>query len=103
MKIFTFVFYIMVPAILINTREASKSRLQVWIESKREETKNNTITVAHLHRIHKENEYLEETRVAFLIFKRNELTLENILQLFLQGVFVLLSPTYTAYTATRVH
>jgi len=47
------------------------------------------------------NEYLEETRVAFLIFKRNELTLENVLQLFLQGVFVLLSPTYTAYTATN--
>ena len=101
MKIFTFVFYIMMPAILINTREAAKSKLQLWIESKREETAKNTITVAHLNRIRIENKYLEETRVAFLIFKRNELTLENVLQLFLQGVFVLLSPTYTAYTATN--
>jgi len=101
MKIFVFVFYVMMPAILINTREVSKSRLQVWIESKREETKKNAITVAHLNRIRKENEYLEETRVAFLIFKRNELTLENVLQLFLQGVFVLLSPTYTAHTSTN--
>ena len=58
-------------------------------------------TVAHLNRIRIENEYLEETRVAFLIFKRNELTLENVLQLFLQGVFVLLSPTYTSYTVTN--
>ena len=101
MKIFVFVFYVMMPAILINTREVSKSRLQVWIESKREETKKNAITVAHLNRIRKENEYLEETRVAFLIFKRNELTMENVLQLFLQGIFVLLSPTYTAHTSTN--
>ena len=100
MKIFTFVFYIMLPAILINVREEAKSKLQLWIESKREETRKNTVTVAHLHRIRLVNEYLEETRVAFLIFKRNELTLENVLQLFLQGIMVLLSPTYTKYTAT---
>ena len=57
-------------------------------------------TVAHLNRIRLANEYLEETRVAFLIFKRNELALENVLQLFLQGIVVLLSPTYTQHTAT---
>ena len=100
MKIFTFVFYIMMPAILINTREAAKSKLQLCIQSKREETKTNSITVAHLNRIRAVNEYLEETRVAFLIFKRNELALENVLQLFLQGIMVLLSPMYTKHTAT---
>ena len=100
MKIFIFVFYLAMPAILINVREAAKSRLQLWIESKREETKENKITVAHLRRIRLVNDYLEETRVAFLIFKRNELTLENVLQIFLQGVMVLLSPHYTPHSAT---
>ena len=100
MKIFTFVFYLMMPAVLINTREEAKSKLQLWIESKREETKTNTITVADLSRIRLANLYLEETRVAFLIFKRNELTLESVVQLFLQGVMVLLSPSYTEHTAT---
>ena len=101
MKIFIFVFYLAMPAILINVREAAKSRLQLWIESKREETKENKITVAHLRRIRLVNDYLEETRVAFLIFKRNELTLENVLQIFLQGVMVLLSPHYTPHSATN--
>ena len=100
MKIFTFVFYLMMPAVLINTREEAKSKLQLWIESKREETKTNTIRVADLSRIRLVNLYLEETRVAFLIFKRNELTLESVVQLFLQGVMVLLSPSYTEHTAT---
>ena len=100
MKIFNFVCYFMMPAVLINAREAAKSKQQLWIESAREATKTNTITLAHLVRIREFNEYLEETRVSFLIFKRNELTLENILQIFLQGVMVLLSPTYTKHTAT---
>ena len=100
MKIFTFVFYLMMPAVLINTREEAKSKLQLWIESKREETRTNTIRVADLSRIRLVNLYLEETRVAFLIFKRNELTLESVVQLFLQGVMVLLSPSYTEHTAT---
>ena len=101
MKIFNFVFYFMLPAILINTREAAKSKQQLWIESAREATKTNTITAAHLDKIRKFNEYLEETRVAFLIFKRNELTLENIVQIFLQCTMVLLSPVYTEHTATN--
>merc|ERR1719336_742165 len=89
------------PAVLINAREAAKSKQQLWIESAREAAKTNTITMAHLVRIREFNEYLEETRVSFLIFKRNELTLENILQIFLQGVMVLLSPHYTPHSATN--
>ena len=45
--------------------------------------------------------YIEETRKAILTYKRNELSVEVVVQTVLQTIIVLLGPTLTKHSATH--
>ena len=66
-----------------------------------QETELTIFSWAHLMKIREVNEYLEETRKAILKFKRNELSSEIVIQLVLQTITILLSPTNTRHSATH--
>ena len=64
-----------------------------------QETELTIFSWAHLMKIREVNEYLEEARKAILKFKRNKLSSE--IQLVLQTITILLSPTNTRHSATH--
>ena len=102
LRIFTFFFYLTVPAILVNAREEAKSKRERLLESGKRHLKlHNWLARDHLKKVREVNDYLEGSRKAILTFKRNELSLETVVQIILQVIMILLQPTKTKHSATH--
>ena len=94
-RLLVFTCYIFVPAILINNKEKAKLRRQVLEEQGKEEynSKDGIVTNETLTEQEQIQDYLDEVRKAYLIFKRNEAALELVAQQSIQLSMLLLSET----------
>ena len=100
MRVFNVICCAIVPAVLINAKEEAKAkRDQILEEAKDQFHRSDRRTpLSALHQeLHDVDAYLEESKEALLTFKRNELSLENSIQILIQVIMLLLSPAYTTY------
>ena len=94
-RLVVFSFYIFVPAIFINNKENAKRRkIQLEEQGKVEyDTQEGKVSNRILEEQEQLDEYLDEVRKAYLIFKRVEAALELVLQMSIQLTMLLLSKT----------
>ena len=100
MRMFNVICCAIVPAVLINAKEEAKAkRDQILEEAKDQFHRSDRRTpLSALHqKLHDVDAYLEESKEALLTFKRNELSIENSIQIPIQVIMLLLSPAYTTY------
>ena len=104
LRSFIALFYFTIPAILVNAREEAKEKQKKLLECGEDQllqSEDKTLTRGHLKKVCEINDYIEETRKAILTFKRNELSLEVVVQIVLQTTMVLLGPNLTKHSATH--
>jgi hypothetical protein len=91
-------FYLTIPANLINAIEEAKMKRERLLEKGREQfhdSEDGAVSADTMEKLRLTTEYLEEARRAMLTFRRNELSMEITVQTSLQIVMLLLSPAYT--------
>ena len=90
-----FLCFIFVPAILISNKEKAKARKRELEEQGKEEYNSDegTVTNKTLDEQDRIDTYLDEVREAYLIFKKNEASLEIVIQASIQILMLLLSRT----------
>ena len=90
-----FLCFIFVPAILISNKEKAKARKRELEEQGKEEYNSDegTVTNKTLDEQDRIDTYLDEVREAYLIFKKNEASLEIVIQTSIQILMLLLSRT----------
>ena len=90
-----FLCFIFVPTILISNKEKAKARKRELEEQGKEEYNSDegTVTNETLDEQDRIDTYLDEVREAYLIFKKNEASLEIVIQASIQILMLLLSRT----------
>ena len=90
-----FLCFIFVPAILISNKEKAKARKRELEEQGKKEynSDDGTVTNKTLDEQDRIDTYLDEVREAYLIFKKNEASLEIVIQASIQILMLLLSRT----------
>ena len=99
-RIFNVICCAVVPAVLINAKEEAKTKKEQILERVKNQFDHPEEAGARedLHQKLRDTEcYLEESKKTLLTYKRNELAIENSIQITVQVVMLLLSPTYTSF------
>merc|ERR1719458_1021158 len=99
-RIFNVICCGIVPAVLINAKEEAKAKKEHILEKVKHQYDHPEEAGAEeeLHQKLRDTErYLEESKEALLTYKRNELSIENSIQISIQVLMLLLSPTYSTF------
>ena len=99
-RIFNVICCAVVPAVLINAKEEAKAKKEHILEKVKHQYDHPEEAGARedLHQKLRDTEcYLEESKEALLTYKRNELSIENSIQISIQVLMLLLSPTYSTF------
>ena len=99
-RVFNVICCIIVPAVLINAKEEAKAKRDQILEEAKAQFDQREEAAAQeslRQKLRDTDAYLEESKEALLTYKRNELSIENSIQIPVQVIMLLLSPTYTTY------
>ena len=100
MRMFNVICCGIVPAVLINAKEEAKAKRDQILEKAKyqfDQPEEAATQGAFSQKLSDIDAYLEESKEALLTFKRNELSIENSIQIPIQVIMLLLSPSYTTY------
>ena len=100
MRVFNVICCAIVPAILINAKEEAKAKRDQILEEAKDQFDQPVEAAAQealRQKLRDTDCYLEESKEALLTYKRNELSIENSIQIPIQVIMLLLSPAYTTY------
>merc|ERR1719341_2965893 len=99
MRIFNVISCGIAPAVLINAKEEAKTKKEQILERVKNQFDHPVEAGAEgdLHQQLRDiDRYLEESKKTVISYKRNELSIENSIQITVQVLMLLLSPTYTS-------
>ena len=99
-RMFNVICCAVVPAVLINAKEEAKAKKEHILEKVKHQYDYPEEAGAReeLHQKLRDTEcYLEESKEALLTYKRNELSIENSVQISIQVLMLLLSPAYSTF------
>ena len=100
MRIFNVICCGIAPAVLINAKEEAKTKKEQILEKAKKQFDHPEEAGAEgdLHQQLRDiDRYLEESKKTLNTYKRNELSVENSIQITVQVLMLLLSPTYTSF------
>ena len=104
MRITVGFLWFVAPALIVNAQEEAKAKRKRLLESLARsylQTEDSILPRSSLNKLSSLNDYLKVSAKEILVFRKNELSLEIVTQLVIQLLMLLLSPTYTTYTATH--
>ena len=104
MRITVGFLWFVAPALIVNAQEEAKAKRKKLLQSAARsllQSEDRTVPRTSLKQLCTLNEFLKVAGKEILIFRRNELGLEIVIQLVVQFLMLLLSPTYTTHTATH--
>ena len=104
MRITVGFLWFVAPALIVNAQEEAKAKRKKLLQSAARnllQSEDRTVPRTSLKQLSTLNEFLKVAGKEILIFRKNELGLEIVIQLVVQFLMLLLSPTYTTHTATH--